>query len=52
VFAYRMVARGSVEEKILKLQDRKRAVSADIIRSEGEWGLPKDEKELLWLFEE
>jgi len=34
VFAYRMICKDTVEEKILKYQERKKAVAADIIRTE------------------
>lgn len=34
VFAYRMICKDSIEEKILKLQENKKQVSADIIHSE------------------
>ena len=32
---YRMIGKDTVEEKILKYQERKKAVAADIIRTEG-----------------
>ncbi len=52
VFAYRLVARGTVEEKILELQDRKRRL-ADAILSPGE-GLMRTltEEDLRWLLSE
>jgi SNF2 family DNA or RNA helicase len=34
VFAYRMICRDSVEEKILQLQERKRSLAADLITDE------------------
>ena len=34
VFAYRMICRDSVEEKILQLQERKRSLAADLIADE------------------
>ncbi len=34
VFAYRMICRDSVEEKILQLQERKRSLAADLIAEE------------------
>ncbi|MCY7350606.1 MAG: DEAD/DEAH box helicase [Cytophagaceae bacterium] len=34
VFAYRMICKDSVEEKILQLQERKKAVAADLISTE------------------
>lgn len=51
VFFYRMVAKGSVEEKIRLLQERKKAIADDFVRSEQEWGLPRTQDELLELFE-
>lgn len=35
VFAYRMICKDSVEEKILQLQERKRALAADLVSDEG-----------------
>ena len=34
VFAYRMICKNTVEEKIMKYQERKKALAADIIRTE------------------
>jgi SNF2 family DNA or RNA helicase len=34
VFAYRLVARGTVEEKVLALQDTKRALADAIVRAD------------------
>jgi SNF2 family DNA or RNA helicase len=34
VFAYRMICKDTIEEKILLLQDKKRAIAKDIISTE------------------
>jgi SNF2 family DNA or RNA helicase len=34
VFAYRLIAKGTVEEKILALQDRKRELAESIVRAD------------------
>ena len=34
VFAYKMICRDTVEEKILELQQRKKALAADIVHAE------------------
>ncbi len=34
VFAYRMICRDTVEEKILKLQERKKKVAGDIVQTD------------------
>jgi len=45
VFAYKLIAKGTVEEKVLALQDKKRQLTDDLVRSEGTWleGLTDDE---------
>ena len=35
VFAYRLIARDTVEEKILALQDKKRELAESIVRADG-----------------
>jgi len=35
VFAYRMICKDTVEEKILQLQEKKRSLAADLIADEG-----------------
>ena len=49
VFAYRLVARGTVEEKVLVLQEKKRALADAIVRAdEGVLrGLCREDLELL-----
>jgi SNF2 family DNA or RNA helicase len=49
VFAFRFVAKGTVEEKILQLQDKKRALAESILSSEGGGlrGLTRKDVELL-----
>ncbi len=49
VNSYKLIARGTVEEKILALQERKKRVSDSLISLSGESGL--SESELLDLFE-
>lgn len=50
VFFYRMVAKGSVEEKIRKLQEKKQAIAEDFVRSEHQWAFPRTREEILELF--
>ena len=50
VFAYKMITRDSVEEKILQLQDRKRDLTEKLIESEGTWGDSLTEEDLKELF--
>ncbi|MBI5015577.1 MAG: SNF2 helicase associated domain-containing protein [Deltaproteobacteria bacterium] len=38
VFAYKLITQGTVEEKILALQDRKRGLTDDVLRTESQWG--------------
>lgn len=38
VFSYKMITRNTVEEKIVKLQERKKELTDDLIRSESSWG--------------
>lgn len=52
VFFYRLVARGSVEEKIMRLKERKKRITDEIILSEHQWGLPSTMEELRELFED
>jgi SNF2 family DNA or RNA helicase len=49
VFAYRLVTRGTVEEKVLALQDKKRALAEAIVRADESVlrGLRREELELL-----
>jgi SNF2 family DNA or RNA helicase len=49
VFAYRLVARGTVEEKVLELQRTKRALADAILRADGGLlgDLTRDDLELL-----
>jgi non-specific serine/threonine protein kinase len=35
VFAYRMICRDSIEEKMLQLQERKRTLAADLVTDDG-----------------
>jgi SNF2 family DNA or RNA helicase len=49
VFAYRLVARGTVEEKVLVLQEKKRALADAIVRADESVlrGLRREDLELL-----
>lgn len=50
VFAYRLIARGTVEEKILDLQGRKRALALALLEGEALSGEPMDEADVEALF--
>ena len=50
VFVYRLVTRGSIEERILELQEKKRALAAELIEENPRSLLALDEAELLGLF--
>lgn len=49
VMAYRLIAKGSIEEKILKLQDQKRDLAQSLVSEDGSFGrtLSLDELEFL-----
>ena len=49
VIAYRMLARGTIEEKIWELQQRKAALSRDVL---GEDGLPHADRDASYLLDE
>jgi superfamily II DNA or RNA helicase len=51
VVAYRLVARGTVEEKILELQERKAAMVRDVLGEEG-FARSLDQSDLQYLFAE
>ena len=51
VFVYRLIARESIEERILELQDRKRALAAELIEENPKSLLALGEEELLGLFQ-
>jgi superfamily II DNA or RNA helicase len=50
VFAYRMICKDSVEEKILQLQERKRALAADLVSDEGGFVKKLTEEDIMYLF--
>ncbi|QMW01655.1 DEAD/DEAH box helicase [Spirosoma foliorum] len=50
VFAYRMICKDTVEEKILLLQDRKRALASDLISTETGFLKKLSPKDILGLF--
>jgi hypothetical protein len=50
VFAYRMICRDSVEEKILQLQERKRSLAADLIADEGAFVKQLTQEDVAYLF--
>ena len=52
VFAYKLITRGTVEEKVLALQDRKRRLTDDLVRSERAWAQTLSAEDLEDLFEE
>ncbi|MBS1663328.1 MAG: DEAD/DEAH box helicase [Bacteroidetes bacterium] len=50
VFAYRMICKDSVEEKILQLQEKKRALAADLISEEGGFVKQLTSEDVAYLF--
>ena len=50
VFAYRMICKDTIEEKILKLQDRKRSIAEDIISTETGFLKKLSKDDILGLF--
>jgi superfamily II DNA or RNA helicase len=50
VFAYRMICRDTVEEKILQLQDRKRSLAADLIADEAGFVKQLTQEDVAYLF--
>lgn len=50
VFAYKLITQATVEEKILALQERKKTLTDDLIRSEEQWGKAFTEEDLEQLF--
>jgi len=50
VFSYKLIARGTVEEKMLKMQDRKRTLAASVLASDDAFGKAISEKEIAELF--
>ena len=50
VFAYRMICKDSVEEKILQLQERKRALAADLVSDEGGFVKQLTHEDVAYLF--
>ena len=51
VFVYKLIARGTVEDKMLDLQARKRALTAGILTGSGRSGLPLSEADIEVLFQ-
>ncbi|MFT3826985.1 MAG: DEAD/DEAH box helicase [Chitinophagaceae bacterium] len=50
VFAYKMICKDSVEEKILRLQERKKNLAADLISEESGFIKKLTEEDIAWLF--
>ncbi|MGB0930494.1 MAG: SNF2-related protein [Chitinophagales bacterium] len=50
VFAYRMICRDTIEEKIMSLQDKKRALAADLISTEKSFMKKLDRGDVAFLF--
>ena len=50
VFAYRMICKDTIEEKVLQLQERKRKVAQDIISTEAAFYKQLDKADILDLF--
>lgn len=50
VFAYRMICKDTVEEKILQLQERKRALAADLVADEGGFVKQLNKDDVAYLF--
>jgi SNF2 family DNA or RNA helicase len=51
VFAYKMVCKNSIEEKIIKLQERKKALADDLITEEEGFVKNLSEEDIAFLFE-
>lgn len=51
VFAYKLICKDTIEEKILKLQEKKKALASDIIRTEENMMKSLDKTDLLALFD-
>ncbi|MBN9385082.1 MAG: DEAD/DEAH box helicase [Chitinophagaceae bacterium] len=50
VFAYRMICKDTVEEKILQLQERKRQLTADLVGDEGGFVKQLTQEDVAYLF--
>jgi len=50
VFAYRMICKGSIEEKIISLQHKKKQLSDDLVGAEEGFVKNMTEDELMYLF--
>ncbi len=50
VFAYKMICRDSVEEKVLQLQEKKKGIADDLIRAEEKFFKSLTKKEVMELF--
>jgi len=50
VFAYKMICKDSIEEKILKLQERKKSLAEDLISEEAGFIKKLTEEDIAWLF--
>jgi SNF2 family DNA or RNA helicase len=51
VFAYRMICKDSVEEKILQLQEKKRSLAADLVADEAGFVKRLTQEDVAYLFE-
>ncbi len=52
VFSYKMITRGTVEEKILQLQDRKRHLTETLLDADADWSSALTEEDVAALFDE
>jgi SNF2 family DNA or RNA helicase len=50
VFAYRMICKDTVEEKILQLQEKKRQLTADLVGDEGGFVKKLTQEDVAYLF--
>jgi len=50
IFAYKMICKDSIEEKILKLQEKKKLVAEDIINTEAGFMKKLNKKDIEELF--
>ena len=50
IFAYRMICKDTVEEKILQLQEKKRALAADLVGDEAGFVKKLTEEDVAYLF--
>jgi SNF2 family DNA or RNA helicase len=50
VFAYRMICKDTIEEKILQLQEKKRSLAADLVADEAGFAKQLTQEDVAYLF--